>query len=138
MRVALPIWNGRISPVFDEAGTLLLLEIHEGGEDRRTTRTLDEDARIHRAQILLGLHVDVLICGAISRRLEASLHDAGISVIPRICGEVDGVIRAFIEDRLHDPEYTMPGVGITPAGQPAQSKHPVSRPAGVRRNRTRE
>lgn len=109
MRVAIPIWQGRISPVFDVAGQLLLVELADGREIAREDRVVDETAADERARKLVELGVKTLICAGISQSLEASLADHGIRVIPRICGDVEEVLAAFLTRRLGAERFAMPG-----------------------------
>jgi len=58
---------------------------------------------------LSRLGVDVVICGMITRQMEAALHSKGVRVIPHVCGQVDDVLRAFVDGRLNEGAYRMPG-----------------------------
>jgi len=109
MRIAVPVWRDRISPVFDVAGSLLLVDLQDGAPVLRNEASLQEEDRDVRARRLGDLGVDVLICGAISRPLEASLAAAGIKVIARVCGGVDDVLDAYRSGRLGDRAFAMPG-----------------------------
>jgi predicted Fe-Mo cluster-binding NifX family protein len=51
----------------------------------------------------------VLICGAISRPLEAMLLSAGVEVIPQTCGPVEEVLKAFMSGKLTEKAFLMPG-----------------------------
>ncbi len=109
MNVAIPIADGRISPVFDAARRVLLVEVDRGREVCRTQAVLAESAPLSRAQRITELHVDVLICGAISRPLEATLAGSGVEVIPRTCGQVEEVLQAYMNGELTDRAFLMPG-----------------------------
>jgi predicted Fe-Mo cluster-binding NifX family protein len=109
MRTAIPIFNDRISPVFDSASRLVLVDIEDGREIHRTERALEEDELGCRARRVAELGVDLLICGAISRPLEAMLLSAGVEVIPQICGPVEEVLTAFRMGKLSEETYVMPG-----------------------------
>lgn len=109
MNIAIPYWQGRISPVFDEATRLVLVETGRGGEVRRETRTLTRFDPWGRAQEVRLLGTQVLICGAISWPLEMVLHGAGITVIAQTCGPVEEVLAAFLDGRLGKDAYVMPG-----------------------------
>lgn len=111
MKIAIPYWQGRISPVFDEATSLVLVETGQGREVRRETRTLTRFDPWDRAQEVRMLGTQVLICGAISRPLEMALHGAGITVIAQTCGPVEEVLAAFVNGRLTNNAYVMPGCG---------------------------
>lgn len=108
--VAVPEWQGRVSPVFDVAGTLVLVRATmDGQEDARQAESLGSTSAHERARRLRELGVDVLVCGAISRPLEALVAAEGVRVIPNICGPVDEVVAAFREGTLDDGRFAMPG-----------------------------
>jgi len=109
MRVAIPIADGRISPVFDVARRLLLVDIESEREVRRTEEVLEEPELAARARRVAELGADVLICGAISRPLEAMLLSAGVEVIPQTCGPMEDVLRAFLSGQLTEQAFVIPG-----------------------------
>jgi len=109
MRIALPIWDGRISPVFDVARHLLLVDLEGGIQIRQGQEVLTQTNPAARAECLADLGVDVLICGAISWPLEAMLTNAGIRVMPYVCGQVDQILRAFASGQLNVQDFLMPG-----------------------------
>ena len=109
MIVAIPVWQGRVSPVFDVAGQLLVVELNGSIESTRQHVTLPDEAPQRRTQRLGELGIETLICGAISRPLESLLAAGGIEVIPRICGEAEEVLRAFLSAGLQDDRFAMPG-----------------------------
>ena len=109
MKVVIPEWQGRISPVLDEANKILLVEIIDHSELHRQENTLVPTNPWARAQAISQLGAEVLICGAVSRQLEAALRSAGIQVICNICGPVDAVLLAFCEGRLDENVFLMPG-----------------------------
>jgi len=111
MKVAIPHWQGRVSPVFDVAGNLLLVEVDQGTEQGRESVRLDANGPEARARRLAELRVEVLVCGAISWPLELAVTAAGVKVISQICGEVEQVLAAFLEGRLAQEAYLMPGGG---------------------------
>lgn len=115
MRIAVPTWAGRVSPVFDVARELLVVDIEQSGPSHREVQPLREDGVRQRVEELAQLGIEVLICGAISRPLEIMLAGAGIRVIAHVCGDSDEVIEAFLNDRLeHNPAHRLPG--CRPAG----------------------
>ena len=109
MRIAIPVWQGRISPVFDVAGQLLLVELADGREVAREEHVVDETTADERTRKLAEIGVETLICAGISQSLEASLADRGIRVIARVCGNVEEVLAAFVSGRLGDERFAMPG-----------------------------
>jgi predicted Fe-Mo cluster-binding NifX family protein len=109
MNVAIPILEDRVSPVFDVAQSVVLIELDARQELRRRTFELLSRDLGQRVAEVLRHGVNVLICGAISRPLEAMLQAAGIRVIPQICGDVEDVVQAFIASHLNDRAFLMPG-----------------------------
>jgi len=112
MRLAIPVWNDRVSPVFDTAGRVLLLDLADGIEQaRRPVEVAQATVPTERAMRLAELGVNVLVCGAISRPLASCLSAAGIILIPWVSGALEEVLRAYLTDRLSDPCWRMPGCG---------------------------
>jgi predicted Fe-Mo cluster-binding NifX family protein len=109
MKIAIPTWQGRISPVLDVARRVLVVELEDAAERARTVEVLDETEPAARVRRLAVLGVDVLICGAISQHLESLLQAEGIRTIPQTCGDVEEVLRAFMDGRLLEPAFLMPG-----------------------------
>ena len=109
MRIAIPQWQGRVSPVFDVAGTLLVVEVADGHQIERQEVTLTATDPTRRAEQVAQLPADVLICGAISWPLEVALRSAGVQVISQICGEVDEVMRSFLVGDIESDAFRMPG-----------------------------
>jgi predicted Fe-Mo cluster-binding NifX family protein len=145
MRIAIPQWQGRVSPVFDVAENLLLVEVagtHEIGRQEVAMTAVDPTKR---AQQVAHLPADVLICGAISWPLELALRSAGVGVISQICGQVDEVMRSFLLGELANDAFRMPGCcgrhrfrGGRGSGCPREDEQtpaPERRPGRMRRNR---
>jgi predicted Fe-Mo cluster-binding NifX family protein len=111
MRVAIPLWQGRVSPVFDEASRILLVDISDKQEQHRQEEPLKTRSPFERAQLLPKLGVELLICGMISQTQQAALASAGIRIIPHICGPMEDVIAAFLDGRIENGALLMPGCG---------------------------
>jgi predicted Fe-Mo cluster-binding NifX family protein len=102
MKVAIAHWQDRISPVFDVADRLFLLDVEDGREVRRESLRLDSRDAFDRAQELVELEVNVLLCGAISLGLEKALISAGIRVVGFLGGEFENIIHVFLDGKLDD------------------------------------
>jgi predicted Fe-Mo cluster-binding NifX family protein len=109
MRIALPIWEQRVSPVFDVSEQVLLADVQDRQTLSRDIRPLTTVDSAHRAETLAAWGVELLICGAISQVLEQSLRARDIQVLSRIRGEVEDVLTGYISGRLDDPHFLMPG-----------------------------
>lgn len=106
MKVALAEWQGRIAPVFDVAGTVLVLDTESDLEQSVSIPTDDPHSKIN---ILKEHKIDVLICGAISRRVREYAEELGLRVHPFISGEVGEVWEAWKSVMLDQACYSMPG-----------------------------
>ena len=111
MLVAVPNWNGRVSPLFDTATRLTLAEVSGGRTAITGERLLAGIPPPWRARYLADQGVEVLICGGISRPLAGMLGALGIRVLPWVTGEVSEVLEAFAGGRLPAPQFLMPGCG---------------------------
>lgn len=109
MRIAIPHWQGRISPVFDVAVNFLLIEVEDGRESRREERRLSATDSFARVAEFLSFGAGILICGAISAPAEARLVAAGVQVIGFTCGRVDDVLNAYLNGELVNRVFAMPG-----------------------------
>jgi predicted Fe-Mo cluster-binding NifX family protein len=109
MKVALTVWNERISPVFDVSRQMTLLDIEEGLVKARSDVPLQSGDPTRKVEQLVSLKVKTLICGAISRPLSTMLAARGLHVIPFIAGGVEDVIRAYLSGFLASPAWAMPG-----------------------------
>lgn len=109
MLLAMPIFGGRISPVLDVARQLLVIEVEGGKEIRRWETPLEATILVAKAKQICETGVEVLVCGGISRPLEAMLLAAGAQIIPNTCGEVEQVIAAFLSGQLTERAFLMPG-----------------------------
>jgi predicted Fe-Mo cluster-binding NifX family protein len=109
MRIAIPQWQGRISPVFDVAVNLLLIDIERGQQIRREERRLLRTEPSARVAEFLSFEAEVLICGAISAPLQERLMAAGVRVVGFSCGMVDEVLAAFLNGSLTSRAFVMPG-----------------------------
>jgi predicted Fe-Mo cluster-binding NifX family protein len=104
-RIALHHWQGRIAPVFDVGGRILVLA--EGNREREE-HVLLRGEPLHRAEDLLRLDVGTLLCGAISRPMQEALVAGGIKVVGFVAGDLEQVIAAWERGDL-DETFDMPG-----------------------------
>lgn len=111
MRVAVTVWEGRVSPVFDVCREALILTITDKTVVSTTTVAMDADNPNHKISQLVDLQVQTLICGAISQPLHHELDHRGIRVIGFVAGETDQVVEAFLANELPGPRLSMPGCG---------------------------
>lgn len=109
MKIAIPHWKGRVSPVFDVSGRLLIVDIDNGCETCRAEVKMIHQDPVSRARDLCFLSVDLLICGVISLELSAAVISSGIKIIACTCGPVEEVVKAFLDNQLSNSRFLMPG-----------------------------
>lgn len=109
MKVAIPIWNDRVSPVLDTAERVLVVQIENGTEQSRETVGLAHAHPGWKARSMAQMGVDAVICGALSKHLERILTAAGIEVTPWISGQVEEVLDAYRSGKLNCESFSLPG-----------------------------
>jgi predicted Fe-Mo cluster-binding NifX family protein len=108
MKLAIPIWQGRVSSVFDFACKAVVVEWDGPAElDRREVALSGQGPT--RIVTLRQLGVDTLICGAISRPLASWASVCGIRLFPYVTGVVNEVIEAFENGQLGSERFVLPG-----------------------------
>jgi len=112
MRIAISIWEDKISPVLDTASKLLIVENETQKEPSRFEASLLEQEMSRRCSFIRGLDLDVLICGAVSRQLAGMLKASGIKVISGISGPAEDVLEAYLQGALIHSGFFMPGVKV--------------------------
>lgn len=109
MRIAVPVWQGRVSPLLDVAERLLVVDADAGREVSRSVEQLGPGLLPQRVRRLSDLGVEVVICGTVSRQMAIMLSGLGITVFPCMRGEVDNVLRSVVRTGAPDPRFFMPG-----------------------------
>ena len=109
MRIAIPVWDDKISPVLDTASKLLVVEMDGQKEASRFEIYLDERELTRRCVRIRGMEVDILICGAVSRPFWSMLAASGIRIIQDIAGHPEDVLEAYLKGYLFHSGFLMPG-----------------------------
>lgn len=109
MKTAFAAWNNRIAPVFDVARHIHIVETESGRIVREAREELTDDVPARKALHLAELDIGTLVCGAISRPLQAMVAAYGIRVVPFVAGDLREVIEAWLKGRLEKDVFTMPG-----------------------------
>ena len=100
MQVALTVWEGRISPLFDSTRMLLVLDVKGRRINNRHYEPLNCDSAFDRAARLHELGVEVLICGGISITFADQIEARGIKLIPFSSGRIEDVLRAYLDHEI--------------------------------------
>ena len=111
MRTVFTIWNDRIAPVFDVAGQALLVVSENGATLAEDHLVLPASSAMAKVISLAEARADVLVCGAISQPARCAANAYGIEVHSFIAGTVQEVIQAWLEGRLGEGAFAMPGCG---------------------------
>jgi predicted Fe-Mo cluster-binding NifX family protein len=110
-KIAVTVWGERISPVFDAARTLLIVEIVDQ-EVRYGIRLNFVPERVAElVRILQSQQVTLLICGAVSAQPAAMLEAGGIELVSFVAGEVGHVLAGCVRGGAWASEFRMPGCG---------------------------
>ena len=111
MKIGLPIWGQRLSPVLDFAHRLLVVEINNGAVTKRRYHKLNPRLpAISQATALSDLQIGMLICGSISLELANLIRPCGIRIVPFITGEIEEILQAYLNNTLSDSKFRIPGM----------------------------
>ncbi len=109
MKVAFTVLGDRIAPVFDVAQNLLVLELDAERIVSESEAGLSGDMPVQKSLSLKELGINIVVCGAISRPMQAMVSAYGVRVIPYIAGEIEEVKKAWLENSLESGKFAMPG-----------------------------
>lgn len=109
MKVAIPVWNDRVSPVLDTAARLLVVRVENDQVTSRAVFGIDEKDLTGRCSRIRGLNIDTLICGAVSHPFLRMLLASGLDVIREISGKTDEVLDAYLHGDISHSKFLLPG-----------------------------
>ena len=109
VRIAIPIFHKRVSPVLDACIRLSVIDIEGKSVRARQEVSLDNLSLSERVNLIKKLNIDVIVCCAVSEVLNHMLTSTDIRLICGITGDVDRVLDAFLHDQLDNPSFHMPG-----------------------------
>jgi predicted Fe-Mo cluster-binding NifX family protein len=125
VRIGIPVWENKVSPVLDTASRLMVVELKNKGLMSRFEICLDERDLSRRCLRIQDLCVDTLICGAVTRHFSDLLKASGIRLIQGISGQPEAVLNAYLDGTPALSKYLMPGsnlLGLDEAQTPVRSK----------------
>ena len=109
IRIAIPIFHNRVSPVLDTCTRLLIVGFEGKVSVERKEISFDLYSQSERFEIVKNLKPDAIICCGISEVFDKMLQSADIRLISGIVGDVEQVTEAFLSNRIDDPQFRMPG-----------------------------
>jgi predicted Fe-Mo cluster-binding NifX family protein len=108
-RIAIPVFQTRISPVLDACNRLLVVDIDNGKEIQRADVSLEKMSRGERTETISRWNVDTIICAGVSELMCSYIAGRGVHLICGIAGELEKIIDAYIHNRLDQECFLMPG-----------------------------
>ena len=108
MKIAITVWGNRISPVFDAASTLLLVDLGDTESLERELKLFQPGRHDSFIALLQANKVELLVCGAMCENAVQRVEAAGIEVISFLTGEVDVFIDGCLEG-IDFSNFAMPG-----------------------------
>lgn len=107
--LAVAVMGQRMAPVFDVARQVKILRIGKGRIINEKTESFRDEFMMDRAMHLARLNVSAVLCGAISRPMQAMVESQGIQVIPFVSGDYREIVQAWISGTLFHDMFAMPG-----------------------------
>ena len=109
MKVAITIWEDRISPVFDASRMLLIAEIENATIISKKHVTFNPEMPSYLIENLIGMDIAVLICGAVTEIPANMIEAGGIKLIPFVAGHVNEVLDSYAKNAAIRSVFLMPG-----------------------------
>jgi predicted Fe-Mo cluster-binding NifX family protein len=100
MKIAIPIFENRISPRFDFSPEMWVIEVERGkvvGQEKFSTANLNLPQRLEQ---ITSNGVDKVICGGIDGLSRDQLGSRGIDVVQEVTGDAGIVFDLFMRGRL--------------------------------------
>lgn len=111
VKAAFVVWQGLIAPLFDTSRMACIVEVLPERAAAERIEYFQETSPAAKVLRLVEWEVTTLVCGAISRHVQAIAVANGIQVISYVAGDAQAVMRAWLEERIDDAEFKMPGCG---------------------------
>jgi predicted Fe-Mo cluster-binding NifX family protein len=102
MKIAIPIFENRISPRLDCAKKILLVKVAE--KDKKVISSRETETQTGgtsgNIEFYISNKINVVICGGLSIEMQDMLVKHGIRVISWVTGEAQKALDLFIEGKL--------------------------------------
>lgn len=108
-RVAIPVFESRVSPVLDSCHRMMIVDIKDGREIQRREISLENMSRDQRLDLLTRWGIQKVICAGISEVMCRFLTGINIALASGVAGDIEQIINAYICNRLNDSCFVMPG-----------------------------
>ncbi len=100
MKLAIPAFNSKISPRFDQTQEFVLLETEGSSVVSKEQLATPGWSVTAKMKQLVDLEVDTLICGGIDRASMQYLSFNKVKIYSWVTGEVDDAVACFLDNRM--------------------------------------
>ncbi len=111
MKIALSTHQDNLSVAFDFADSLQIFSVEDGNSIKENDYLLQNVNPVSRAAEIKKQNIELLICGCISRCSYEALTQLEIEIISHVSGSVDEILSAYLNNKLSNPDLSMPGFG---------------------------
>ena len=108
-RIAIPIFESRVSPVLDTCARMLIVDFDGNSERQRSEVFLERMSINERSEVLKRWGIKKIICAGVSDLMCRLLENREIEILKGIAGEVEKIIHAYCCGNLGDDCFCMPG-----------------------------
>ena len=112
VKIAIPIFQNRVSPVLDSCRHIIVAAIEKDAEIDREQVFIGDIALNDRCRIFKKLGITVIICSGVSATFGKLLEQAKFEIVDGIAGDVQDVLTAYLDGRLDHPDFYMPGFKV--------------------------
>lgn len=108
-KAALTIWENRISPVYDSASSILIIDFEDQQIVNKTIEPFNAEQTLQLVRGLVERNISYFICGAIAQFPAELFLSRGIRLIPFVTGNLDDILTNLVCGNPIVPQFLMPG-----------------------------
>jgi predicted Fe-Mo cluster-binding NifX family protein len=112
MKAAFTVWDEKISPVFDSANKLLIVEIKNKEIKKEFYANFNPKTEDKLIETLALLGIDELVCGAITQHHMSIIEGGTIKLISFIGGNIKDILETYAMGNPLIPGFLMPGCTV--------------------------
>ena len=109
MKVAIPLYGGRVSPRFGYTRDFLIVEIEGKKEIDRKALTMEINHPARMADRLAKEEVSLVLSGGMNPYFQEQFRLRNIAVIWGLIGEADDVLASYLDDQVFSGMGPCPG-----------------------------
>ena len=110
IKVAIPVFQNRVSPVFDSCKHMLVITLLNGIETDRENIFFGDMSLSDRCRIIHDLDVSLIICGGISQTFAKILQQKKMELINGIAGDAQAILSALFKWASEQPRILHAGI----------------------------